>query len=70
MVRNVIETARPQTREAFRESLAGLKGFEGACGTTTMNDRREAERELFLLGIDNKGVKELAPKAKAAAGGS
>jgi hypothetical protein len=33
-----------------------------------MSDRREAERPLFFLTIDNKGVHELTPKAKAAGG--
>ncbi|HEY8211262.1 MAG TPA: penicillin-binding protein activator [Myxococcaceae bacterium] len=68
MVRTVMEGARPQNREEFRSALAGLKGFEGACGKADMSDRREAERPLFFLTIDNKGVHELTPKAKAAGG--
>ncbi|HVE81298.1 MAG TPA: ABC transporter substrate-binding protein [Myxococcales bacterium] len=68
MMRSVIETSRPQTREDLREALAGLKNFEGACGKATMSDHREAERPLFFLSIDNKGVHELPPRAKAAGG--
>ena len=68
MVRVVIEQGRPRTRQEFREALAGMKGFEGACGRASMNDRREAERPLFFLSIDNKGVHELKPEAQAAGG--
>jgi len=70
MVRTVIEQARPQTREDFRSALAGLKNFEGACGKADMSERREAERPLFFLTIDNKGVHELSPKTTKAASGS
>lgn len=66
MVRSVIESARPRSREDFREGLAALKNFEGACGKASMSDRREAERPLFFLTIDSKGVRELAPGAKVA----
>jgi ABC-type branched-subunit amino acid transport system substrate-binding protein len=68
MVRHVIEASRPQSRAQFRDALARLKGLEGAGGKITMSDDREAERPLFFLNIDNKGVKELNPKKKVAGG--
>ena len=67
MARQVLETRKPQTREAFRSALAELRDFEGATGTTTFTDRREAKKPLFFLGIDTKGVKELKPPPAAAA---
>ncbi len=59
LVRKVIETDQPKTRGAFREALARLKGFEGATGTLSFNDKREAKRPLFLLNITPRGVREL-----------
>ncbi|MCI0573154.1 MAG: penicillin-binding protein activator [Myxococcaceae bacterium] len=62
MVRQIIEKKKPLDREAFREALSGMKGFDGATGTTSFNDQREAVKPLFYIGIDAKGVQELQPK--------
>lgn len=48
-------------RAAVRDGLAGLKDFEGATGKTSFNDKREAEKPLFFLTIDPKGIRELQP---------
>jgi ABC-type branched-subunit amino acid transport system substrate-binding protein len=61
MARQVIESRKPQTREEFRSALAELRDFDGATGTTSFTDKREAKKPLFFLGIDTKGVKELKP---------
>jgi ABC-type branched-subunit amino acid transport system substrate-binding protein len=61
MVRAVLDGAHPATREDFQRALAGLKGFEGATGRMSFSDKREAERELFFLTVDAKGVHELKP---------
>ncbi|MFL5318389.1 MAG: ABC transporter substrate-binding protein [Myxococcaceae bacterium] len=61
MFRQVIEKNAPKTREQFREDLQVLKGFDGATGTTSFTDKREAQKPLFFLSIDSKGVKELPP---------
>jgi ABC-type branched-subunit amino acid transport system substrate-binding protein len=75
MVRQVVEKAKPQTREEFREALSQVKAFPGATGTTSFNAQREAVKPLFFLTIDSKGVRELEPKFQqeqraAAHGGS
>jgi hypothetical protein len=51
----------PKSREAFRDDLQQLKGFDGATGSTSFTDKREAQKPLFFLSIDSKGVKELPP---------
>jgi hypothetical protein len=51
-------------REGFRARLAAIKDFPGATGMTSFNDHREAEKPLFLLGIDKKEIKELSPDQK------
>lgn len=61
MVRQVIDQARPSSREIFRETLAALKNFEGATGATSFDGKREARRPLFLLNITQKGIKEISP---------
>ncbi len=48
-------------RAAVRDGLAGTKDFEGATGRTHFNDKREAEKPLFFLTIDPKGIRELQP---------
>jgi len=68
MLRQIIEKQRPRTRSELREALINLKNFEGATGRTTFNDKREAVKPLFLLSVDNKGVKEIIPENTAAGG--
>ena len=55
-------------REGFRARLAAVKDFPGATGSTTFNERREAEKPLFLLGIDKKDIRELSPSQKLSSG--
>jgi ABC-type branched-subunit amino acid transport system substrate-binding protein len=62
MFRKVLEeTPAPLDRESFRDRLASLKNFEGATGKASFNERREAEKPLVLLGIENQEIRELAP---------
>ncbi|MFZ5468098.1 MAG: penicillin-binding protein activator [Myxococcota bacterium] len=68
MIRQVAETAAPRTRNDLRERLAALKDFEGATGTTSFDDRREAVKPLFFISVDSKGVKEVTPAPKPASG--
>ncbi|MDP1827273.1 MAG: penicillin-binding protein activator [Archangium sp.] len=62
MVRSIIEKQAPTTRANFREVLQHLKDFQGATGSLTIDDSREARRQLYLLNITTKGVKEVTPK--------
>jgi branched-chain amino acid transport system substrate-binding protein len=64
LVRSVVDRQAPATRANFRDLLQGLKGFEGATGTISFDADREAQRQLFLLNITAKGVKELVPNRK------
>jgi len=63
--RKILQDARGSLdREGFRTRLAAIKDFPGATGMTSFNDHREAEKPLFLLGIDKKEIKELSPDEK------
>jgi len=48
-------------RNSVRDGLAATKNFDGATGKTTFNDQREAEKPLFFLTIDPKGIREIQP---------
>ncbi|MBK7864584.1 MAG: penicillin-binding protein activator [Archangiaceae bacterium] len=68
MVRHVIEKNQPRTRDDFTQLLGALKDYDGATGQTRFDDRREAQKPLFLLTIDPKGIKEIPLKARPPAG--
>jgi branched-chain amino acid transport system substrate-binding protein len=71
MVRQVLDKQKPNSRAAMRDAMAGLKDFDGATGRTSFNDKREADKQLFLLSVDSKGVNEInVDKEKAAVRGS
>jgi hypothetical protein len=65
MLRLVVEKGHPKNRNDFTSLLLGLKNYEGATGTLSVGDNREAQRELFILTIDSKGnVKEVQQKPR------
>ncbi len=68
LLRQVIEKQAPKDRDTFRAALVNLKGFKGATGDTTFDERREAKKPLFFLTIESKGVRELSPAERV--GGS
>jgi branched-chain amino acid transport system substrate-binding protein len=59
LLRQVLEKSAPRTREDMTSRLSALKDYDGATGTIRFDDNREAQRPLFLLGIDARGIKEL-----------
>jgi len=59
ILKGVIDKGQPKTRADLRDRLAAVKGHEGATGTTRFDDDREAQKPLFLLSIEPKGIKEL-----------
>jgi len=65
VVRRVIETAAPKSRAAFRDALQSIKGYEGATGAMSFTPQREAKRELFILNITTKGVREVLVTKKS-----
>lgn len=63
IVRTLVEKHAPNTRAGFRELLQHLKNFQGATGSLTVDDSRSTRRQLYLLNITPKGVKEITAKA-------
>src|SRR6516162_2907760 len=62
MLRQVLDKQTASLdRASVRDALAAIKDFEGATGKTSFNDRREAQKPLFFLTIDPKGIRELQP---------
>jgi ABC-type branched-subunit amino acid transport system substrate-binding protein len=68
MVRHVIEKNAPKTRDDFTQALSVLNNYDGATGQTRFDDQREAQKPLFLLTIDPKGIKEIPLKARPPSG--
>ena len=68
MVRQIVEKSRPKTRDDFTQALGAVKDYDGATGQTRFDDQREAQKPLFLLTIDPKGIKEIPLKVKTPAG--
>ncbi len=61
LVRAVMDR-QPKTRAQVREALAGTKAYEGATGTISFDEQREAQRPLFLLNVTPRGVREIERK--------
>ncbi|MBI5545599.1 MAG: penicillin-binding protein activator [Deltaproteobacteria bacterium] len=59
VLRAIVEGQQPKTRAAMREALLKVKDFPGATGRTTVNDRREFDKPLFLLTIDRDQIREI-----------
>lgn len=62
LVRSIIEKSAPTSRANFREVLQHTKDFQGATGSLSVDDLREVRRQLYLLNITTKGVKEVTPR--------
>jgi branched-chain amino acid transport system substrate-binding protein len=50
-----------KTREALRAGLLALKAIPGATGDLSFDERREIQRSLFFLTVENRVVRELTP---------
>ncbi len=64
LVRSIVEKKQPSSRAAFRDQLQATKSFQGATGTISFDDQREAQRPMFFLQITPKGIKELNPSQR------
>lgn len=49
------------TREALRAQLAASRNVPGATGDLSFDDRREVQKPLFFLTVENRQVRELTP---------
>jgi ABC-type branched-subunit amino acid transport system substrate-binding protein len=70
MIRQALETGaqRPQTREALRDALAHVRGYQGATGEIAMGPDRTPVKDLFFLVVDQDGLREMTREELAATG--
>ncbi len=62
LLKMVIESKKPATRDDLRNALANMqKPFEGATGDTTFDQEREPRRQLFWLWINKGNILEFDP---------
>ncbi|MFN0061834.1 MAG: penicillin-binding protein activator [Myxococcaceae bacterium] len=59
IMRLLLNSQKPQSREALRDALIHMKPFEGVTGRTLFDAQREAQKPLFLLTLEPDGVREL-----------
>jgi ABC-type branched-subunit amino acid transport system substrate-binding protein len=60
LVRSALEKGA-RTREALRAALAATRGFPGATGDLSFDERREVRKPLFFLTVDHGAMRELTP---------
>ncbi|NOZ86763.1 MAG: ABC transporter substrate-binding protein [Deltaproteobacteria bacterium] len=76
LVRSVIETTKPDSREALRNALVMMKPFDGLTGKTRFNSDGEAEKSLFYFKVTKDGFETINEveggdtKEKASGGGT
>lgn len=64
ILRSVIETQRPSTRDALREALRAVVGFPGVTGKTSFAGGGDAQKELKILKVEDGAIVEV-PKPDA-----
>lgn len=64
ILRHLLETQAPKSREDLMLKLATLKDYDGATGTTSFDSNREARKPLFFLSIQPKGIQEVQVKPR------
>jgi ABC-type branched-subunit amino acid transport system substrate-binding protein len=53
------ETAPEEARQAIRDGLLGLEGFEGPTGTTTFLPNGDSEKEVYTLVFNGEETERL-----------
>ncbi len=48
---SIVENGQAETRDQFRERLAGVTGYPGVTGKTSFSPSRDADKELYLLQV-------------------
>ena len=55
----MVENGRAETRNQFRERLAGLTGYPGVTGKTSFSPSRDADKELHLLRVQEGKIVQI-----------
>ncbi len=58
-IASVLEKAKPCSRDDLREAMLRWKEFDGATGPAVFPEERDAQKDLFLLTIQNGAIVEL-----------
>jgi len=56
---HVIKTNIPKSRAELKDTLHNIRGFPGITGTTGFTETGDAEKQLFVLGIQGKRIIQL-----------
>ena len=56
---SIVDGGRAETRQEFRERLAGLRSYPGVTGKTSFFDSRDADKELYLLQVQEGRIVQI-----------
>ncbi|HOG18368.1 MAG TPA: penicillin-binding protein activator [Syntrophales bacterium] len=56
---SIIENGRAETRDQFRGRLAGMTGYPGVTGKTSFTPSRDADKELYLLRVQEGQIVQI-----------
>lgn len=68
IVKSIIEKKKPASRQDFRKALLTMDRFPGATGDTRFSPGGEADKNLFLLTVDDEEIVEIETGPAADAG--
>lgn len=57
LMAEAIKNAKAQTRDDVRDALANIKGFKGATGEISMNEKRDADKSAVVVRIEGSNYK-------------
>ena len=55
----VLNQHKPTTRQTFRDALHSIQNYTGVTGTTSFAKSNDADKELYLLSVDNGKIVEV-----------
>lgn len=61
IIGQIVESRRPTTREALREGIRSVHGFDGVTGQTSFRSSTDAEKSVHILTIRDGQISEVQP---------
>ncbi len=59
IVKLVLNHYKPTTRQTFKDALHSIKSYNGVTGTTSFAKNNDADKDLYLLSVDNGKIVEV-----------
>jgi ABC-type branched-subunit amino acid transport system substrate-binding protein len=59
IVKKILSEYKPATRKAFKDSLRSIHNYNGVTGITSFSQSNDADKDLYLLSVDNGKIVEI-----------